>query len=899
MINQTSQKRHEAGGTISGNDVRSGGWLLQSSTYQGWRDSRSSSVLWLHGTSGSGKSILARTVIENLQQKTDPVAWLFFGRFNVEYSEIHLLRALSAALLRQRPQTAYEDQLGGFLANLEHRGAHIPLRQFQKYLRQMLETFAAKEHVFLVLDGLDDWHWTKTRILDVLWETTFQSQNRVRISCMICSRIACGATVRDVRLNVMDINLDTNQSVRDEVGMLITNSLRQMTIKYPSRHADLANIEAELKKTGRSNFLWTSLILDEIARVLASPARLSHALIRALPSTLKGVYQRILSSVFFNRKCNPQAARLVFAWATYATRPLQVPELIEAFSTRAPTVIPASQLFYESGGRELLKEEALYAIAGGLLTVKNKDTLKFIHRSAEEFCANGGLKAAAFGSQLDPSHAHEYLAQVCLQYLLDQGKVQLLISGIDEKNKATTEASRARNPFLDYAVESWSRHYKIAEAHSIYLPGMLQHCLMKVQWESRPDHKICKSKISGIFALCVQLGFAKLGQVCIDLGVDINDNIKEASHQRCETPLQAASANGHLNLVALLINKRAHINAPSGSGLTPLHLAAFKGHYKVCRLLLSSGAEKNARTREGGETPLHLAVAERHKEIVQILLAAGAHRNLSTTTSGKTPIHTAAEVGDPEICAMLLSGYPAIDHSSGKTWDQLLQLHMAASQGKLAQETRRVDPSYNHADESFDNCGWTWCRGMFEQSGSITSISLMRMPDEKQRAYPNKQPTFSNDEVSTCFKPITHRTKTFGEVSAKLTPEQPRGPRIGVPDYCINLRVKNRAGWTALHIAAARGYWDVCELLLAYGGNPYEPTSSGRTAIQLAIEHKINHGKYEDLHLERAIPAQNITNSQDNYYGPSCEHRVDALYLVSDEELEDDWIVVGKVSADN
>lgn len=71
-------------------------------------------------------------------------------------------------------------------------------------------------------------------------------------------------------------------------------------------------------------------------------------------------------------------------------------------------------------------------------------------------------------------------------------------------------------------------------------------------------------------------------------------------------PLHAATARAAANLVRLLVDAGADVNARQQAGFTPLHGAAGAGTLALVELLLAAGADPEART-ESGETAAMLA----------------------------------------------------------------------------------------------------------------------------------------------------------------------------------------------------------------------------------------------------------------------------------------------------
>ncbi len=74
-----------------------------------------------------------------------------------------------------------------------------------------------------------------------------------------------------------------------------------------------------------------------------------------------------------------------------------------------------------------------------------------------------------------------------------------------------------------------------------------------------------------------------------------------------QTPLQAAAAQGNVDLVNKLLAKGVDVNLRGGTGDTALHAAAGAGDVKTVRALINSGANVNLRN-DRGDTPLHVAM---------------------------------------------------------------------------------------------------------------------------------------------------------------------------------------------------------------------------------------------------------------------------------------------------
>jgi len=106
--------------------------------------------------------------------------------------------------------------------------------------------------------------------------------------------------------------------------------------------------------------------------------------------------------------------------------------------------------------------------------------------------------------------------------------------------------------------------------------------------------------------------------------------------------LVTAIHKGDKKRVLYLLEAGANMNFQDPElGCTPLHWAGYEGHQDIVQLLIDHGAELNARDKFG-RTSLHRACEKSHLDIVKTLILSGARADI-LDNKGKLPYERATD----------------------------------------------------------------------------------------------------------------------------------------------------------------------------------------------------------------------------------------------------------------
>ena len=181
-------------------------------------------------------------------------------------------------------------------------------------------------------------------------------------------------------------------------------------------------------------------------------------------------------------------------------------------------------------------------------------------------------------------------------------------------------------------------------------------------------------------------GNAPMVQELLRRGVDPDSaSSAEGDVGKWETPLVMAINKGQDEILHMLLNSGANINAPAVSLFNALQAAANKTDTTdYVQLLLDHGADVNAPASEyRGRSALQAAAEQGNIQHVQILLLHGADVNASPCNGhGVTALQAASISGHLEVVALLLAAGADINGEESQLWGRTA-LEGAAEHGRL------------------------------------------------------------------------------------------------------------------------------------------------------------------------------------------------------------------------
>ncbi|MCJ1357988.1 MAG: Ankyrin-2 [Icmadophila ericetorum] len=306
-------------------------WLSKTHEFQGWLMESKSSILWLSGIVGSGKSVVIAAAIESLLSLPLRNGNERIGFFFCEYDNRESLRpeTVLRALIRQC--LLAETLSKAMIDKLKDVFQHSPPDTDD--LEALLHYIAAtSDQIIFVIDGLDECDQRDRRILLKMIRRLISSSPSI-IRILISAR---GELIEDIDREFQtyqQVNMD-NEAVYNDISIFVRDTLEEKRAQGDLRVGGtqlLQEISDALVKGAHGMFLWVTFQIEDLCRQKCD-ADIRDSL-RRLPRTITETYQRLLLRIV--DEGDTAIVNTALRWVAAAKRPLLLDELLEAIAIKA------------------------------------------------------------------------------------------------------------------------------------------------------------------------------------------------------------------------------------------------------------------------------------------------------------------------------------------------------------------------------------------------------------------------------------------------------------------------------------------------------------------------------------------------------------------------------------
>ncbi|MDF2966039.1 MAG: serine/threonine-protein phosphatase 6 regulatory ankyrin repeat subunit A-like [Rickettsiaceae bacterium] len=303
--------------------------------------------------------------------------------------------------------------------------------------------------------------------------------------------------------------------------------------------------------------------------------------------------------------------------------------------------------------------------------------------------------------------------------------------------------------------------------------------------------------------------------------------------------LHLASYIGNLEMVKFLGTKVKNIDeltqGSPDSSVSPLFLATQQGNLSVVEHLISLGAKADMEVNHTDKT-FHIAVRYNRIDVIKFLI--GKVYLLSPNKQGLTAFHLAVLLNQEETLKTLLPYMPNIDYPT-QNENKFSALYIAATQGFPGVVKLLLDNGANPHLPSGDSRKFTPLHNaVYKSHNEVAKLLISKMNNVEQY----------NDEGFTAFH-IAALKGNFDIVEALL-------PKI----QDINIKTNNNVGGTAIYCAAQEGHSGIVKLLLENNADYTIPSmQQGLTSVMKAAMR--NHIPVMNLFVQKPGFVDKVENS--------------------------------------
>ncbi|KAE9569561.1 hypothetical protein CGMCC3_g14333 [Colletotrichum fructicola] len=434
ILTWISKEPYEQHHTLNKSEVLegTGKWLLEDEVFQSWKNNKTSSILWLHGIPGSGKSKLTLIVVEDAMQSS-PAATVYFycsrnpaepGRSN----PTSIVASIARQLAMPQPGADILDAAVEAYRKFEDNAfasQALTLGESERLIHKLLDSYRGQT-IIMIIDAIDESNRdTRQDLLDFL-VSLLEASTIMKV--FVSSRDDRDIVYKLDKYENLYLSSERNSEdielfVRLETSRLVSKG---SLLRGSSRKEELRDkIIFELISNAHGMFRWASLHIQELCHQ-ATDAAIEERLAK-MPRTLEGLYREILGIIETRDSlADREMAGNAFRWLLCAQQQFASDVFLAMVSGAKDASNPT-----------LSREQLLELCNNMVLFDETLDASRFSHLSVREFLEG------------EPAYrmttTHALAAEQCILKLTDIPPILMPLT-----------------PLLEYSIYFWADHAKQA-----------------------------------------------------------------------------------------------------------------------------------------------------------------------------------------------------------------------------------------------------------------------------------------------------------------------------------------------------------------------------------------------------------------------------------------------------
>lgn len=742
-------------------------WTTDTTQYHSWLYASHSSVLWVTGAAGTGKTTLANFLVEHLEQQyaiqgdsfSEHVICSFFCSREIEghHDISSLLQDLILQLIQPRRELI---RLMSEEYGTGKQEQSLSLEKIWRMFESVLKMLPCR-CLFIIIDALDecDVDWRKelferlARIVSNITNTSLSSRKSVKIifSGQPQTRVCWNFESQSINHHEIDLD-DSSTGISQDLQLLVETRVTQLVTGGFCTPQVGVLLQAKLKSMAGSSFLWLDLKLKLIQQGIRFRLEEVMLILEDTPDNEQLPYAKYLPVVPHR---DQPILRDYLQILIACSRPLTFAE-IDILRVAADQ---NSRLVSEAGTTNEKAIRTSIQRALGPLIKFPCGTAQFSHSTAREFflLLSQYPQHPLYQSHgIDLCKAHLRSAKACMSYLLnpsvrsnlfdvdyerpnsastnmgssisdrnpldgnnddgsnddmglsflDIGEVQFLKDPDSLEREACPEISRRWRAF-DYAAMNWTYH--LQRARTMLDSDSMEMGLRLISGDMGRSSDWYKYRRHQSTLQMPPLG--KINAIILaamfDLPQLLATKLKEFSDQSSTQWLSSAlfwAASRNCEDTVRILLESGVLSKISQTGQAPLAAAAQGGFEGICNLLLAAEVIDPNQTNSQGKSALMVAAEANHVQILRQILRHEAIIVDQVDADGRTAFTAAARSGSLEcVQALRTDGRADVDKADGKGQTPLLHASHAGHLPIVCELLRMVDVAIDTKDNSGRN----------------------------------------------------------------------------------------------------------------------------------------------------------------------------------------------------